>query len=99
MQTTTLDLQLDLCQFFFHLNSARRDMCDTSMESFNHGLQFLLLDLKTLSNLWGHYYPRKEKKRYDDMLIATVSFLHIELGVLTLLKALAKRFISSSNTN
>ena len=41
--------------FFLHnlINFARRVMCDNFMESCAHGLYFVLLCLRALSNLWG----------------------------------------------
>ena len=48
-----------LCNF---VNFAHRDMCDTSNESCAQGLYFFFLHLRTLSNLWGRYDPKTEKR-------------------------------------
>ena len=64
--TAILDLDPDLCQNFLFLltfvNSAHRGMYNTSKESCVQGLDFIFLHLRALSNLWGRYDPKNEKK-------------------------------------
>ena len=44
------------------VNSAHRGMYNTSKESCVQGLDFIFLHLRALSNLWGRYDPKTEKK-------------------------------------
>ena len=72
-------------------------MYDTSKWSCAEGLHFLFLHLRALSNLWGRYDPKSEKKL--SFLLVTMSFLLIESSVTPALKAFMKGFISSSYTD
>ena len=78
------------------VNSAQRGMYNTSKESCVQGLDFIFLHLRALSNLWGRYDPKTEKKLF---LLVIVSFLLIESSVIPALKAFMKGFISSSYTD
>ena len=44
------------------VNSALRDMCDTSMKSCDQRLHFVYLHLRPLSKLWGRHDPKTENK-------------------------------------
>ena len=79
------------------VNAAHRGMYDTSKESCVQGLDFIFLHLRVLSNLWGRYDPKTEKKA--DLLLVIVSFLLIESSVIPALKAFMKGFTSSSYTD
>ena len=68
------------------VNSAHRGMYNTSKESCVPGLDFIFLHLRALSNLWGRYDPKTEKKL--TFLLVIVSFLLIESSVIPALKAL-----------
>ena len=61
------------------------------------GLISFFLHLRALSNLWGRYDPKTEKKL--TFLLVIVSFLLIESSVIPVLKAFMKDFISSSCTD
>ena len=76
------------------VNSAHRSMYNISEKSCVQGLDFFFLLLRALSNLWGHYDPKTEKKL--TFLLVTVSFLLIQSSVIPPLKAFMKGFISSS---
>ena len=78
------------------VNSVHRGMYNTSKKSYVQGLDFIFLHLRDLSNLWGRYDPKTEKKL--TFLLVTVSFLLIESSVIPALKAFMKGFISSSYT-
>ena len=58
------------------VNSAHRGIYNTSKESCVQGLDFIFLHLRALSNLWGRYDPKTEKKL--TFLLVIVSFLLIE---------------------
>ena len=62
-----LDLDLDFVSKFSFpcnsVNSAHRDMHDTSSESCAQGLYFFYINLKVSSNLWGRYDIKPEKSR------------------------------------
>ena len=79
------------------VNSAHRGMYNTSKESCVQGPDFILLHLSVVSNLWGRYDPKTEKKL--TFLLVIVSFLLIESSVIRALKAFMKGFISSSYTD
>ena len=79
------------------VNYAHRGMYNTSKESCVQGLDFIFLHLRALSNLWGRYDPKTEKKL--SFLLVIVSFLLIESSVIPALKAFMKGFISSSYTD
>ena len=83
-----------LCNF---VNSAHRNMYDTSVQSWAEGLHFFFLHLRVSSSLWGRYNPKTEKKL--TFLLVTVSFLLIESSVIPALKAFMKGFISSTYTD
>ena len=78
------------------VNSTHRGMYNTSKESCVQGIDFIFLHLRVLSNLWGRYDPKAEKKAV--FLLVIVSFLLIESSVIPALKASMKGFISSSYT-
>ena len=44
------------------VNSVHRGMYNTSKKSYVQGLDFIFLHLRALSNLWGRYDPKTEKK-------------------------------------
>ena len=79
------------------VNSTHRGMYNTSKESCVQWLDFIFLHLRALSNLWGRYNPKTEKKL--TFLFVIVSFLLIESSVIPALKAFMKGFISSSYTD
>ena len=35
-------------------------MCHTSMKSYDQGLYFIYLHLRSMNKLWGHYDPKTE---------------------------------------
>ena len=70
----------------YFVNSAHRGMYNTSKEICVQGLDFIFLHLRALSNLWGRYDPKSEKKL--TFLLVIVSFLLIESSVIPALKAL-----------
>ena len=72
-------------------------MYNTSKESCVQGLDFIFLHLRALSNLWGRYDPKTEKKL--TFLLLIVSFLLIEWNVIPALRAFMKGLISSSYTD
>ena len=90
-----------ICVKFFFLrnifNSAHTDIYDTSIESCVQRLYFFFIHLRALSNLWGRYDPKTEKKL--TFLLVTVSFCHIESSVIPPMKVFMKGFISSSYTD
>ena len=61
------------------VNSAHRGMYNTSKESCVQGFDFIFLHLRALSNLWGRYDPKTEKKL--TFLLVIVSFLLVESSV------------------
>ena len=67
------------------VNSVHRGMYNTSKKSYVQGLVFIFLHLRALSNLWGRYDPKTEKKL--TFLLVIVSFLLIESSVIPALKA------------
>ena len=79
------------------VNSAHRGMYNTSKESCVQGLDFIFLHLRALSNLWGRYDPKTEKKL--TFLLVIVSFLLIESSVIPLLKAFIMIFLSFPYTD
>ena len=79
------------------VNSAHRGMYNASKESCVQGLDFIFLYLRALSNLWGRYDPKTEKKL--TFLFVIVLFLLLESSIIPALKAFMKRFISSSYTD
>ena len=72
-------------------------MYNTSKKSYVQGLDFIFLHLRALSNLWGRYDPKTEKKL--TYLLVIGSFPLIESSVIPALKAFMKGFISSSHTD
>ena len=79
------------------VDSVHRGMYNTSKKSYVQELDFIFLHLRALSNLWGRYDPKTEKKL--TFLVVIVSFLLIESSVIPALKAFMKGFISSSYTD
>ena len=79
------------------VNSVHRGMYNTSKKSYVQGLDFIFLHLRALSNLWGRYDPKTEKKL--TFLLVIVSFPLIESSVIPALKAFMKGFISSSHND
>ena len=79
------------------VNFVHRGMYNTSKKSYVQGFDFIFLHLRALSNLWGRYDPKTEKKL--TFLLVIVSFLLTESSVIPALKAFMKGFISSSYTD
>ena len=95
-----LDLDPDLCQNFlcFITSSILHiETCMIPLSKAVHKGFIFLLHLRALSNLWGRYDPKTEKKLL--FLVVTMSFLLIESSVIPALKAFMKGFISSSYTD
>ena len=72
-------------------------MYNASKKSYVQGLDFIFLHLRALSNLWGRYDPKTEKKL--TFLLVIVSVPLIESSVIPALKAFMKGFNSSSHTD
>ena len=71
--------------FFFFLYNlvsfVRTDMCDTSMKSCVHGLYFVFLHLRALSNLRGCYDPKIEKKNLFFFFVTVISSHRIKCNI------------------
>ena len=77
--------------------SSLRIKCNTSTESSQRYFHFIFLHRQALNNLRGRYDPQTEKN--PDFFHVTVSFLHIDSGVVLLLKAVTYGFISPFYTD
>ena len=94
-----LDLNPDFCQhflFFITLLILLVEICMIPLwKAVNKGF-ISVLHLRALSNLWGSHDFKT--KNMADFRLVTVSFVHIQSGVIPLLKSLIEIVISSSYT-